>query len=62
MQVAIEGDGRDVTRYFTSDLELVRFDGATYAISNQWGTRSLEAVASMIARCKPVLINCERVS
>ncbi len=62
MQAAIEEAGSDVIRYFTADSELIYFDGATYAISNQWGPRSLEAISHMIARCDSVSISCEPMS
>ena len=31
-------------RYFSSQNELFHIDGMTYALSNQWGNRTLEAV------------------
>ncbi len=49
----------DASRWFTEDAELINLGGATYAISNQWGPRSMEAVESMIARCPNLKIICE---
>lgn len=60
IQAAILAQGKtETTRYFTSDSELVFFAGATYAISNQWGTRTMEAVEKMIAHCPNNNIQCE---
>lgn len=41
-----ERDGRvfDETRFFCADEELLRSGGRTYAFSNQWGDRTLEAI------------------
>lgn len=59
IQAAIADAGSDMIRYFTAEPELVYFEGSTYAISNQWGPRSIEAVERMIARCPAVSITCE---
>jgi hypothetical protein len=34
----------DKKRYFTKDEEIITFGGKTYALSNQWGKRTLEAI------------------
>lgn len=39
----------DSRRFFTADDKLIRFDGKTYAFTNQWGTSTLEAVDKVIA-------------
>lgn len=62
MQAAIAEAGSDAIRYFTADSELVYFDNATYAISNQWGPRSIEAVESMFARCPQLSISCTPIT
>ncbi len=60
VEAAIQEDGKcEVIRYFTEDSELVYSGGSTYAISNQWGPRSMEAVQKMIARCNTIQIKCE---
>ncbi|HKR38406.1 MAG TPA: hypothetical protein VJU59_01805 [Paraburkholderia sp.] len=41
--------GGEQTRYFTGDDELFHVDGKTYALSNQWGPRTLAAVDSIIS-------------
>lgn len=60
IEAAMLAHGKTETiRYFTADTELVYFGGATYAVSNQWGPRSMEAVQNMIARCPSRTISCE---
>ena len=59
MQAAIADAGSDVIRYFTAESELLYFEDSTYAVSNQWGPRSLQAVESMIASCPTVSIGCD---
>jgi len=49
----------DPTRYFVNDSELVFFGDFTYAISNQWGPPTMEAVHKMIVRCPDCKIICE---
>ena len=40
--------GKNADRYFTSDADLFRIDGRTYALSNQWGGQpTLDAVDSL---------------
>ena len=57
---AILAEGKtESKRYFTSDSELVYCGGATYAISNQWGPRTMEAVEKMVAHCPNTPIHCE---
>ncbi len=36
------GNAYQARRFFTSDDELIRFDGRTYALSNQWSKKALE--------------------
>lgn len=63
MRAAIDGQLKgDSSRWFTDDGELIHLNGTTYAISNQWGTRSMEAVACMIGHCATVKITCEPMS
>ncbi|MEJ8839344.1 hypothetical protein [Ramlibacter sp. AN1133] len=40
---------RDSGRYFVDDEELFHSNGATYAMSNQWGNRTEEAAKNVIA-------------
>ena len=35
-------------RYFTADDDLFHVDGNTYALSNQWGARTLEAIENIL--------------
>jgi len=44
-----EGKGFDQARYFTTEDELLRFDGKTYAFSNQWGSRTEQKMCDLIA-------------
>ncbi len=39
-----EGWRFDVRRYYVSDGELIASDGRTYAFTNQWGNRTLQAI------------------
>ena len=41
--------GKSATRYFCGNDELVLFNGRTYALTNQWGGRTEEAVANILA-------------
>lgn len=38
-----------VQRFFTADDELIRSDGKTYSVSNQWGPRAMEWMNQVIA-------------
>lgn len=40
-------------RYFRRENELIRANGKTYALTNQWGTQTEEAVAAVINSMKP---------
>jgi hypothetical protein len=44
--INLETPGRsfDAGRYFTASDELIRVDGSTYAVSNQWGTETQRAL------------------
>lgn len=35
---------RSLDRYFVVDADLLRVDGSTYAVTTQWGSRTLEAI------------------
>ena len=37
-----------LARYYTSDTDLFRVDGRTYAFTNQWGPRTVEAVGKVL--------------
>ena len=41
--------GKDRRRYFCKDDELFHLDGKTYAMTNQWGLRTEEAVKNILA-------------
>jgi len=45
-----ENPRKDERRYFCDDSELFFIDGITYAMTNQWGARTVEAVESIIQR------------
>lgn len=45
--------GRPLDRFYAADEELFHVNGRTYALSNQWGLRTLEAVASILAVTPP---------
>lgn len=63
IEAAILAEGKtESKRYFTLDSELVYFGGATYAISNQWGPRTMEAVEKMVSHCPNTPIHCEPMS
>lgn len=38
----------DAWRFFTADDELIRADGKTYSVSNQWGSRAMKWMAQVI--------------
>ena len=40
--------GKSPTRYFCKDEELFQMNGRTYALSNQWGERTEEAVLNIV--------------
>lgn len=44
---------RDARRYFCGDSEVFHVDGNTYAMTNQWGLRTEEAVANILALLPP---------
>ncbi|MCC7337874.1 MAG: hypothetical protein IT422_22530 [Pirellulaceae bacterium] len=48
-------------RWFTADNELVFHEGATYAISNQWGGRTVEAMDKLLACHKSQHITFEAI-
>jgi hypothetical protein len=51
MQEEATRDGKkfDSRRFFCADDELIRFDGATLALSNQWGTSWKKAIDNLAA-------------
>ena len=63
IEAAILAEGRtEAKRYFTLDSELVYYGGDTYAISNQWGPRTMDAIEKMIANCPSTPIQCEPIA
>jgi len=44
---ATQGRAFDPVRWFSATDELIPFDGKTYAVSNQWGTGTEEAIRSL---------------
>lgn len=42
--------GGERSRYFTADDELFHVDGKTFALTNQWGARTLQAVDAILSR------------
>ncbi|MBY0522791.1 MAG: hypothetical protein K2R98_05315 [Gemmataceae bacterium] len=42
-------DGLDETRWFLADEDLIKTAENTYALSNQWGTRTAEAISDILA-------------
>lgn len=51
LQMALQG--RPTDRYYTTDEELLHFAEKTYALSNQWGLKTLDAVASILEVTPP---------
>lgn len=47
-QKASEAGKFDEARYFVEDDELIHSDGKTYALHNQWGKRTSEAIAILL--------------
>jgi hypothetical protein len=41
-------DSRAVNRSFSTDAQLIRFSGRTYAVSNQWSKDSMEAAMTAL--------------
>jgi len=63
IEAAILAEGRtEAKRYFTLDSELLQHCGDTYAISNQWGPRTMEAIERMQNCCPSISIVCEPMS
>ena len=50
----------DLRRYFSDEDELIHFDGNTYAFTNQWGTRTLEAMSRLIKAFPDRSITCKK--
>jgi len=50
-EVRSGGRGFDPSRYFCGDEELMASDGRTYALTNQWGEGTLEAIDSLLQAC-----------
>lgn len=42
-------DGFDESRWFCADEDLIQGAGNTYAFSNQWGTRTAQAISDLLA-------------
>ncbi|HEY4639953.1 MAG TPA: hypothetical protein VII75_01295 [Thermoanaerobaculia bacterium] len=45
---AAEGRPFDSRRWFCADDELIHYDGATYAVSNQWGLRTKDTLTEIV--------------
>jgi hypothetical protein len=48
-----EGRAFDPSRYFCADKDLIRSDGRTYALTNQWGGGTFEAIIESLLRAFP---------
>jgi len=46
--ITLKSEG-NVRRWFVDDDELIHYNGATYCLSNQWGTRTDEALSTCLA-------------
>lgn len=55
-----EGELPKTKRYFCKQDELFHIDGKTYALSNQWGVRTLEAVDLLSEKYPEKNINIEQ--
>lgn len=58
-QAFIKNDRFDGGRYFTKDDELILYSNKTYALSNQWGHRTIEAIENILNILKASDINYE---
>jgi len=52
------GRAFDPKRYFCSDAELLRFDGYTSAVTNQWGVQTANAIDNLIKSFPSVGVTC----
>ena len=52
----------DPLRYFTGNDELIRSGGNTYAVSNQWGHRTFEAIKCLITQFPDKQITCAPIT
>lgn len=61
-EATVEGQatGRafDRRRYFCSDDELIRSDGCTYALTNQWGVGTMETIGALLQAFPDHGISC----
>jgi len=53
-----KGGSFDSKRYFCNQTDLIVFDGKTYAFSNQWGTRTKEAINLLLNKFPDKEITC----
>lgn len=51
--IAVEGREIDENRFFCRDNELLRWEGRTYALSNQWGGQDWEKAMSELKKAFP---------
>jgi hypothetical protein len=58
-QRAIQTGKFDKIRYFVEDGELIYSNGKTYALTNQWGSRSGEAIKSLLSKYQDKGIKCK---
>lgn len=54
-----EGRRFEARRYYCDDSELIKCGGDTYAFSNQWGSRTFEAISELIKAFPDKGIACE---
>ncbi|MEI7460447.1 MAG: HNH endonuclease family protein, partial [Pirellula sp.] len=53
-------DSGDKRRYFCDDDELIHSSGRTYAVTNGWGVRSLQAIQNILAKYSDKGVRCEK--
>ncbi len=56
-----EGRTFDPNRFFCADEDLIRSDGRTYALTNQWGVGTFEAIESLLRAFPDRSISCTAV-
>lgn len=47
-------------RFFCDDDDLIRSDGSTYALSNQWGPQTYQAIQSMLSKFPEAGVSCKK--
>jgi uncharacterized glyoxalase superfamily metalloenzyme YdcJ len=50
----------DPQRFFCNDVDLIHFEGKTYAFSNQWGTQTADAINSLLKNFPNKNVICEK--